>query len=293
MDEAEWVSLADAHRERVEPWIRRRLDRRSRGEAHAIEDFLFEYYTYSPAKLATWHPGYGITLRGERAQSYLRMAGYRREGDGVTADLGSLAGRHERLEVAIRILAGAASRPPLTECFGLHEWAMVYRMRQDEVRHDYLPLRLPPGQIAETIDEVGLRCTHIDAYRFFSNEAIPLNSHQPTRSSQADLEQPGCLHASMDLYKYAFWFSPFVPSALVLDCFEAAARARELDMRASPYDMTPFNLDPIRVETPDGRRAYAAEQRRLLSETQPLRARLLDLLTNLRDAAHLASPVRR
>ena len=293
MDEAEWVPLADAHAARVEPWVKRRLDRRSRGEAHAIEDFLFEYYPYSPAKLATWHPGYGITLRGGRAESYLRTAGYRRDGDGVTADLASLSGRHRRLDVAISILAGAGARPPVTGCFGLHEWAMVYRMRQDEVRHDYLPLRLTPQQIAETVDDVGLRCTHIDAYRFFSDEAIPLNLHQPTRTTQADLEQPGCLHASMDLYKYAFWFSPLVSSALVMDCFENAARARELDMRASPYDMKPFGLEPICAETPEGRRNYASEQRRLISETQPLRARLLDVLTNVRDAARLASRVQR
>ena len=113
---------------------------------------------------------------------------------------------------------------------------------------------------------------------------MPLNALEPTRATQPDLEQPGCLHAAMDLYKYAFWFSPLVSSDLVMDCFENAARARELDMRASPYDMAPFGLEPIRVETPEGRADYAAEQRELMTATDPLRLRLTSVLTSLRDA---------
>ena len=61
--------------------------------------------------------------------------------------------------------------------------------------------------------------------------------HEPTRATQPDLEQPGCLHAAMDLYKYAMWFQQFVGSDLVADCFEVARKARELDMRAAPYDL--------------------------------------------------------
>jgi hypothetical protein len=96
------------------------------------------------------------------------------------------------------------------------------------------------------------------------------------------MEQPGCLHAGMDLYKYAFWFSPLVPSDLVMDCFENAARARALDMRASPYDMSPFGLEPIHVETPEGRREYAVEQMSLMTATTPLRGRLIAALSGLR-----------
>ena len=284
MDEAEWVPLAQAHAQRVEPWVSGRLSRRARAERHAIDDFLFDYYPYSPGKLATWHPGNGVTLRGEAAQSYLRLSGYRSAGDGVTADLACLAPQRSRLDLALRILEGTASRPASTGCFGLHEWAMVYGLAQDDVRHAYVPLRISPEQIAATVDEVGLRCTHIDAYRFFTDAALPLNAHEPTRQTQPDMEQPGCLHASMDLYKYAFWFSPFISSELVMDCFENAARARELDMRASPYDMTAFGLEPIRVETPEGRREYAAQQRRLMAATAPLRTRLAAALSELRAA---------
>lgn len=285
MRQEEWLPLADAHHRRVEPVVAGRLARRSVGATHAVDDFLFDYYPYSPSKLATWHPGFGVVLEGDAALTYLSGAGYRRTDDGVTADLDRLSTRLPRLEFAIRVLAGTASRPPMTGCFGLHEWAMVYGLTQDEVRHHYLPLRVSPAQVSATVTEVGLRCTHIDAFRFFTPEAIPLNALQPTRETQADLDQSGCLHASMDLYKYASWFSPLVSSDLVMDCFENAAAARRVDMQASPYDVSGFGLEPIPVETADGRRDYASRQRALMESTQPLRDRLLDSLRHLQESA--------
>lgn len=282
MDEATWQKRAAAHARRVDPWVRDRLARRERGESHAVRDFLFEYYPYSPRKLATWHPGHGVVLEGAGADAYLEHAGYVRTDAGVTTDIAALAPRRARLDLAIAILSGTAERTPVTGCFALHEWAMVHGLQQEDVRHEALPLRLTPAQISATIDEVGLRCTHIDAYRFFTTTATPRNAHEPTRATQPQLEQPGCLHASMDLYKYAFWFSPFVSSDLIADCFENAMVARELDMRASPYDVSGFGLTSIRVETPDGRREYAAEQAALIEATAPLRARLLGVLTGLR-----------
>jgi hypothetical protein len=282
MRQEDWLARADAHRRRVEPWLAGRLARRPRGGKNAIEDFLFDYYPYSPGKLATWHPGYGVVLEGAEAQPYLKLTGYRSQGEGVTADIAWLEPRLARLDMTLSILGGTTTRAAVTGCFGLHEWAMTYRLTQDELRHAYLPLRVTPAQVADTVETIGLRCTHIDAFRFFTPQAVPLNELTPTRQSQPDLEQPGCLHAGMDLYKYAFWFSPLVSSDLVADCFEVAVRARELDMRASPYDMSPFDLEPIRVETPEGRREYAVRQRELMDETAPLRARLLETLTALR-----------
>ena len=282
--EPDWQRLALAHRQRVAPWINGRLARRPRGEKNAIEDFLFDYYPYSPGKLATWHPGYGVALEGTSADRYLALTGYRRVDGAVTADLDWLSSRSARLDAAIRILENTAGRPPSLGCFGLHEWAMTYHLAQEELRHAYLPLRVTPDEVTATVDSIGLRCTHLDAFRFFTPEAAPLNEHLPTRDRQHEFEQPGCLHASMDMYKYAFWFSPMVPSSLVVDCFENAARARTLDMRASPYDMRPFGLEPIRVETPEGRREYARLQQDLMAATTPLRARLLTALKPLRMA---------
>ncbi|MEK9737812.1 MAG: 3-methyladenine DNA glycosylase [Candidatus Nanopelagicales bacterium] len=281
----EWVPLAQAYATRVEPWIAGRRRRAPRGEKNAVEDFLFDYYPYSPSKLATWHPGYGVTLEGPDAQRYREFTGYRVAGDGVTADAAWLRPRRERLEQTIAILRATASRPAMRGCFALHEWAMTYRLSQEELRHANLPLRVSPAVVARTVEEVGLRCTHLDAYRFFTPPAVPLNALTPTRQTQADNEQPGCVHATMDLYKYAFWFSPLVPSDLVFDCFVAAARARELDMRSSPYDVSRFGLEPIRVETAEGRQEYAVHQRELVESTSPLRERVTETLVALASLA--------
>lgn len=275
MRQEEWQRRAARHADRVRPWVDARLARRAAGRKHAVDDFLFDYYPFSPAKLASWHPGFGVVLEGPEARSYLAHSGYIVASDGVTADPSRLASKRPRLNLAIRILTGTKSRPAMTGCFGLHEWAMVYGLTQGEVRHEDLPLRVSPGTIAATVDEIGLRCTHIDAFRFFTPPAVPLNGLEPTRATQPDLEQPGCLHASMDLYKYAFWFSPYVSSELVADCFELARGARSLDMAASPYDCTDLGLVPIRVETPAGRREYAAAQQGLMNRAEPIRARLL------------------
>ena len=114
---------------------------------------------------------------------------------------------------------------------------MVYGLAPDEVRHAAWPLRLTPAEVVDVVDDLGLRCTHVDAYRFFTPAARPLNSLRPTRQTQGDLEQRGCLHATMDLYKWATKLSPFVGSDLVADCFALARDARLLDMRAAPYDL--------------------------------------------------------
>ena len=284
MRQEEWQRRATEHAERVRPWVEARLARRAAGRKHAVDDFLFDYYPFSPAKLSAWHPGYGVELEGPDASAYLASPGYIQVPGGVTADPSRLAGKLPRLDLAIRILTGTASRPAMTGCFGLHEWAMVYGLAPGEVRHEDLPLRVSPDEIAATVDEVGLRCTHIDAFRFFTPAAVPLNGLEPTRATQPDLEQPGCLHASMDLYKYAFWFSPLVGSDLIADCFALARLAREVDMRASPYDLTDLGYEPITVETPEGRAEYARVQRVIMDSAGVMRDRLRAALASLRQA---------
>ncbi|MBM9466307.1 hypothetical protein JL106_03310 [Nakamurella sp. YIM 132084] len=92
------------------------------------------------------------------------------------------------------------------------------------------------------------------------------------------LEQPGCLHVSMDLYRWAYQLGPLVPGSLLLDCFELARDVRVLDMRASPYDLTELGLEPVAVETAAGRAEYVAAQRAFAHRAAPLRTALLDLV---------------
>ena len=60
---------------------------------------------------------------------------------------------------------------------------------------------------------------------------------------------------------------------------------RSLDMRASPYDLTDWGREPVRIETPDGRRVYETEQRLLSSKAEPLRKRLIAKLHMTLNAA--------
>ncbi len=80
----------------------------------------------------------------------------------------------------------------------------------------------------------------------------------------------------MDLYKHAFRLSPMIASDLVAGCFELAWDIRVMDMRAAPYDLADLGFTPIRIETPDGKRAYADFQRQFSERAAPLRQRLID-----------------
>ena len=83
------------------------------------------------------------------------------------------------------------------------------------------------------------------------------------------------------MYKYGMWFTPYIGSELIADAFEVARAARALDMQASPYDSTVLDLEPLRVETVDGRREYATRQRDIMASAEPVRARLLAALRDL------------
>jgi hypothetical protein len=283
LDEADWRLHAQQHRDRVTAWVGDRRQRRSTGRTHPVDDFLFDYYPYSVGRLESWHPGHGVELLGD-VREYTVHPDYTRTERGATPDVSRLARHRTRLDLAIRLLSATADREPQLGCFGMHEWAMVYGQQQVEVRHSSYPLRLDPTEISAAVDDIGLRCTHIDAYRFFTPSAVPLNAHDPTRATQHEWEQPGCLHANMDLYKYAMWFQPFTSSDLVADCFALARQARELDMRAAPYDLGDLGYEPIRVETPEGRREYGRQQRELAAAAASLRARLVAAVSELRGA---------
>ena len=75
--------------------------------------------------------------------------------------------------------------------------------------------------------------------------------------------------------------TPLPPSELVLDCFRLAREVRELDMRASPYDLTDLGYPPVRIETTEGRAEYVRAQRGFAERGQVLRTGLLARLEPL------------
>ena len=285
LDETTWRTRADAHAARVDALVAPHLERRAGGVKHPVHDFLFTYYSQRPAQLRRWHPGYGVGLAGDAAlAAYAGLKGYAVGDDGVAVSREHLAGQRVLLETLHRLLAATAGRAPHLSCFGLHEWAMVYRLGEGETRHADWPLRLGPGGTDAVVESHRIGCSHFDAFRFFTEPARPLNTLRPTSADRADLEQPGCLHAGMDLYKHAFRLTPMICSDLVGDCFELARDVRELDMRAAPYDLADLGYAPVRIETAAGKQEYAAAQRGFAERGAPLRARLVDECARLLSA---------
>lgn len=288
----DWQARARAHATRIGIRVDPHLERRRLGVVHPVHDFLFTYYAHRPAQLRRWHPGYGVALAD--ASEYADLKGYAatvveegrhgpsRNRAAVTADY--LASQRPVISAIHTLLTATATRPPTLGCFGLHEWAMAYRseLPGNEIRHSW-PLRLGATGTDEVVTDHRIGCSHFDAFRFFTPQARELNTLQPGRDDRPAFEQPGCLHAGMDLYgKVAVRLSPLIPSELVADAFELAWDIRTLDMRAAPYDFTGLTLDPtgepwtpVQIETPEGKAEYVAMQRGFSERGAPIRQALI------------------
>ncbi|GAB3876633.1 3-methyladenine DNA glycosylase [Terrabacter terrigena] len=282
LGEPEWRERTATHETRVAAATSAHLERRRDHRKHPVEDFLFTYYSYKPAQLRRWHPGAGVALAGGVRAPHRDWRFYVVDGDHARLDGDAfVAARGDTLRFVRDLLERTAGRPARFGCFGLHEWAMVYRLGATDVRHSGWPLRLGAEGTDAVVESHQIACSHFDAYRFFTSEAVQRNALRPTRESQADLEQPGCLHAGMDLYKWAHKLVPAVSSDLVMDCFELARDIRSLDMRAAPYDLRELGYEPVRIETPEGKAQYAAEQRAFSVRGQALRQRLVEVVDRL------------
>jgi hypothetical protein len=257
LSRSEWTARATAHRARLAPYVEPHLARRGARVKHPVNDFLFTYCSYRPAQLLRWHPGFGVAL--EDSSEYEALRGY---ADGtVTAEF--LADKRLLVETLLKLLRATASREANFGCFGLHEWAMVYQLTPEQVRHADWPLRLGATGTDRVVESHRIACSHFDAYRFFTPPAAPLNTLSPRSDDRAAFEQPGCLHGNMDLYgKVAVRLMPLIRSDLLADAFELAWDIRALDMRAAPYDLSDLDegWSPVKIETAEGKREYAAMQ---------------------------------
>lgn len=288
-----WKQAQAAHEERADDLTRAHSERKTRGEKHAVEDFMFSYYRLSVGKLREWHPGHGVTLLGsyEELGEFRSPALYRNTPAGLTLDSTPLIEKQKStIDYAQNLLERTASRPAQFGCFGLHEWAMVYRLKDGDQRHTQHPLRLGHDGTDAVVEAGNLVCTHFDAFRFFTPEAVPRNREKLSRESQPDKDQPGCLHANMDLYRWSSKLLPLVPSELVLDTFELARDIRRLDMAASPYDLASTGTNPIKIETASGRKEYLRQQRIFAERATSLRAALLHHVRELHYGANGHEP---
>mmetsp|Transcript_28219 Transcript_28219/g.56775 ORF Transcript_28219/g.56775 Transcript_28219/m.56775 type:complete len:514 (-) Transcript_28219:202-1743(-) len=181
------------------------------------------------------------------------------------------------------ILKQTLNSDPILHCYGLHEWAMQYHPEGADPPpsakyQSSLNLRVSRQVINDTVERKGVRCTHVDALRFFAPAAGPLNHHGASlqRMDQLRLEQKGCVHAHMDLLKIGLKLQGFIDSELMVDILEVALAARKLDVEASPYDATEYGAGIVPIETNEGRKVYRERQIGLMQRAESVRQRLLD-----------------
>lgn len=288
---AEWHGHMHAHAARVASHADAFVDRRSRGAKHPVHDFLFTYYSFAPAKLKQWVPPYGVSIEVTGADleacPWLQSDRFIRDQGRLQIDASRFMNREREFAAWVAMLCtrilGRAGR---FTCFGLHEWAMVYRQSAEQVRHQGYELRLPPHELAAFVESLPVCCSHYDAFRFFTPDARPMNVLQPTLAARPDLEQSACLHANMDLYKWSSKLWPWTGSDLIGECFDLAMAGRDLDMRASPYDLSAIGYEPVKIETSQGRAQYEQEQRALAARAMRLREKLLACCQSLSHIDH-------
>ena len=276
LPEEVWQARQQHHEEAISGLIDDYLDAREQQQKDPILDFLFEYYSFRRSHLKSWSPGVGVGLKVDAGH---RSNLPRLDGLTVRDDLAFLDSeqfpekRVSSITWILDLLQQTQNRPPAFNCFGMHEWAMVYRA--EKVRHPYLPMRFPPEQIAEIVESRPLLCTHYDAYRFFTKQAAPMNRFELSRAQFPNTEQPGCIHSNMDLYKWAFKYFPWISSDVIREAFLLALEARTVDMQASPYDLAGLGYEPITVETPEGRKMYVKRQMDLHEKGKVIRQKLI------------------
>ncbi len=290
MSRQEWSEAAGFHADEVGRLVDGYLAKKSNQRSEPVIDFLFTYYSFRPAWLKRWSPGHSVLLKDAAGNDHFRHRDFTHSGNDLFLDPTQFPDKRlNALNWTVSLLEAVDKRPPFFGCTGLHEWAMVYKA--GEVRHERWPLRVSDEVLEHTLTSLPVQCSHFDAFRFFTDEARPLNLMQPSRDTMLQNEQPGCLHTNMDLYKWAFKLYPWVSGELLLETFLLAREARIMDMKASPYDLAELGYEPIPIETETGRVEYKKQQALIWKKASVLRKRLLSYLVELQHAVNYNQPI--
>jgi hypothetical protein len=194
--EKKWRADAAAHELRVRSLVGGHLH--NFDSSNPIYNFLFKYYFWKPSVVASYSPGWNKVLigaqpndvthgGGQRAASVWRSGGQDDAGglffDGMRCSPETLVGLQNTLD----LLRATEQRPPVLNCFGMHEWAMLYSLATPaaktggggggggggQSKHQRLPLRLSQAALDAAVEErAPLKCTHFDAFRFYTPKAV-------------------------------------------------------------------------------------------------------------------------
>jgi hypothetical protein len=288
LSEEEWKKKQLLHEKNVDALVGSYLIQRSQHIKNPVMDFLFQYYAFRPSMLKRWSPGFSTALEFTDTDELPEFDELITLGNKAWIGLESFPEHRIRSSKWIlNMLKSTQDRRPSFGCFGMHEWAMVYK--SEKPRHDQVPLRMEPKELAEFVESRPLLCTHFDAFRFFTEPAKPMNKFELSREKFDESEQPGCIHSNMDLYKWAFKLYPWISSDLILEAFELALEARTIDMKASPYDLVEYGLDPIKIETDAGRIEYKKLQEAIFEKGKPVREKIIRNLETLMNSIEISN----
>ena len=236
------------------------LARRQAGQKHPVHDFLFTYYSFSPAKLMTWQPGLAAERDG-RGPRPAAAADRGHQDDSLVATA-SRPAAHRLLRPA-RVGDGAPHRrdpprrPAAPRRSGHRRRRRVAPDRLLALRR--LPLLHPDGAPDERAVARPRRPGGVRAAGLPARDDGPLQARVPAlaagrlrprrRLLRARVGRPRGRHARVALRLHLWGF------------------------------------EPIKIETAEGKRAYAAHQRAFADRAAPLRSRLVEACDLLLSAA--------
>jgi hypothetical protein len=285
LPKTKWRALQKEHQQQVAAILEPYLDKKQRQHKDPVLDFLFEYYTFRHSHLKKWSPGVGVLLEGVEPQTAPQIDEITISDEGAYLDPARFP--EKRISSArwiLSLLENSLQKNPSFGCFGMHEWAMVYKA--EKVRHSHIPLRMDKDELARFVESRPLVCTHFDAFRFFTEPAKPLNKFNLSRNDFKETEQAGCLHTNMDLYKWGFKMFPWISSDTIRRAFLLDVDTRIIDMKASPYDLRSRGLKPIKIETEAGRLEYVKRQKEIYQRSIPIRKQLINEYRHLTQIIH-------
>ena len=224
------------------------------------------------ANCAAGTPGTASHAGGESARRFLGRAGYGEHGSAVTVTHEHLVSRIETVEFIADLLQSTAGRPARFNCFGLHEWAMVYRSARRAPRSGSVAARAGGHRRRGRIDAVALQPLRRLPVLHRAGGAPQRGTAEPRvagrqRTAGVRARRDGHLQVGVQAGP-AGRLRTASPTAS-----NSPPTARELDMRASPYDLTGYGFAPIAVETPTGRAEYVRGQQDVADRAAPLRTR--------------------
>ena len=193
LDASSWRQSALEHKARIAALVGdpSHIDRR-----HPVYNFIFTYYSFDPKLLLRYSAGQNVLLTGvgvDEADLWCGKGWLPSANGGagiIDARLTPKSLRRATIHAA-NVLRASSQRAPHYNCYGLHEWAMLYGGEPTDFnRHQELPLRVTQAELNRVVESLPLKCTHFDAFRFFTPDAAPRNQIVPTPSRFPSLYSP-------------------------------------------------------------------------------------------------------